>query len=236
MASAIALAEAVPDASLRPAGFAIERGEEVDLGAVADDLVAAGYERVDQVSERGQFAARGGILDVYPATEERAVRIELFGDEVESLRWFSTFTQRSLGDAERVELAPAAELAAEHRELAEVAAAEAREGGEPPDLADVVPIDSFHAPLDLVPESAAVVLAADDEIEPALRDHWEDVTTAMHAADAQRLYVEVAGPLAQARVARDHRHRPRGPRGLPRRPRRVPGAQLRARPRPRSRS
>ena len=40
---------------------------------------------------------------------ERAVRIELFGDEIESMRWFSTFTQRSLGDAERVELAPAAD-------------------------------------------------------------------------------------------------------------------------------
>jgi transcription-repair coupling factor (superfamily II helicase) len=146
VASAIALAEAVPDASLRPAGFAIERGEEVDLGALADDLAAAGYARVDQVTERGQFALRGGILDVYPATEERAVRVELFGDEIESLRWFSTFTQRSLGDTERVELAPAAELAAEHRELAEMAAAEAREGGEPPDLADVVPIDSFYAP------------------------------------------------------------------------------------------
>ena len=196
VASAIALAEAVPDASLRPAGFAIERGEEVDLGAVADDLAAAGYERVDQVTERGHFAARGGILDVYPATEERAVRIELFGDEVESLRWFSTFTQRSLGDADRVELAPAAELDLQHRELAEMAAAEAREGGEPPDLADVVPIESFGAPLDAVPESAAVLLAADDEIEPALRDHWEDVTTAMHDADARRLYVEVAEPLA----------------------------------------
>ena len=197
VASAIALAEAVPDASLRPAGFAIERGEELDLGAVADDLAAAGYERIDQVSERGQFALRGGILDVYPATEERAVRIELFGDEVESLRWFSTFTQRSLGDAERIELAPAAELAPEHRELAEVAAAEVREGGEVPDLADVVPIDSFQAPLELVPEGATVVLVGDDEIEPALRDHWEDVTTAMHADDAKRLYVEVAGPLAE---------------------------------------
>ena len=80
------------------------RGEEVDLGDVAELLVEAGYERVDQVEERGQFALRGGILDVFPATEERAVRLELFGDEIESLRWFSTFTQRSLGEAEAVEL------------------------------------------------------------------------------------------------------------------------------------
>jgi transcription-repair coupling factor (superfamily II helicase) len=196
VASAVALAEAVPDASLRPAGFALAKGEEIDLGAVADDLTAAGYERAEQVEERGQFAVRGGILDVYPATEERAVRVELFGDEVESMRWFSTFTQRSLGEAERVELAPAAELDADHRELAELAAAEAAEdGGEPTNLAELLPLDQFRAPLDLVPASAAVVLAAAEEVEPALRDHWEDVTTAMHSADAARLYVDVAEPL-----------------------------------------
>src|SRR5690348_7061303 len=140
VASAIALAEAVPDASLRPAGFALSLGEEVELDAVARDLVAAGYERVEQVEERGQFAIRGGILDAFPATEERAVRIELFGDEIDSMRWFSTFTQRSLGDAERVELAPAAELDLEHRELAELAAMEAAEAGdEPPTAAEVLP-------------------------------------------------------------------------------------------------
>ncbi|HZO06617.1 MAG TPA: CarD family transcriptional regulator, partial [Solirubrobacterales bacterium] len=201
VASATALAEAVPDASLRPAGFAIAKGEEVELGAVAEDLVAAGYERVEQVEERGQFAVRGGILDVYPATEERAVRIELFGDEVESMRWFSTFTQRSLGESERVELAPAAELDAEHRELAELAAMAAEEdGGEAPNLAEALPLDEFRAPLDLVPAEAAVLLAAAEEIEPALRDYWDDATTAMHANDAQHLYVDVAEPLA-ARAA-----------------------------------
>jgi transcription-repair coupling factor (superfamily II helicase) len=201
VASAVALAEAVPDASLRPAGFAIAKGEELELGAVADDLVAAGYERVEQVEERGQFAVRGGILDVFPATEERAVRIELFGDEVDSMRWFSTFTQRSLGEAERVELAPAAELDAEHRELAELAALEAaEEGGQPTNLAELLPLDRFMAPLDLVPAMATVVLAAAEEIEPALRDHWEDVTTAMHADDARHLYVDVAAPL-DARAA-----------------------------------
>src|SRR4030095_2215101 len=110
-------------------------------------LADAGYERTDQVEERGQFAIRGGILDAYPATEERAVRIELFGDEIESMRWFSTFTQRSLGDAERVELAPAAEMDVEHRELAELAAMEAaEEGKEAPSLAEVLPLEHFGAP------------------------------------------------------------------------------------------
>jgi transcription-repair coupling factor (superfamily II helicase) len=201
VASATALAEAVPDASLRPAGFAIELGEEIDLDSVAEDLVGAGYERVEQVEERGQFAVRGGILDVYPATEERAVRIELFGDEVESMRWFSTFTQRSLGEAQRVELAPAAEMDSEHRELAELAAMAAEEeGAESPSLAEVLPLEQFRAPLELVPERAAVILVGEEEIEPALRDHWEDATTAMHADDAQHLYVDVAKPLA-ARAA-----------------------------------
>src|SRR3954468_20581611 len=72
--SAVALAEKVPDPALRPHGFAIERGGLLDLDDVADELVACGYERVDQVEDRGQFAVRGDILDVYPATEERAVR------------------------------------------------------------------------------------------------------------------------------------------------------------------
>jgi transcription-repair coupling factor (superfamily II helicase) len=120
--SAVALSEKVPDPALRPHGFTLHVGELLDLDEAAADLVAAGYERVDQVEDRGQFAVRGGLLDVYPATEERAVRVDLFDDEIESLRWFSTFTQRSLGDAETVEIAPAAELAAEHRELAEIAA------------------------------------------------------------------------------------------------------------------
>jgi transcription-repair coupling factor (superfamily II helicase) len=197
VASATALAEAVPDASLRPAGFAIAAGEEIDLTQVARDLDGAGYERVEQVEERGQFAVRGGILDVYGATEERAVRIELFGDEIEAMRWFSTFTQRSLGDAERVELAPAAELDAEHREIAALAAMEAEEEGrEAPSLAEALPLEHFGAPLDLVPDAAAVILAAAEEIEPALRDHWDDATTAMHADDARHLYVDVAEPLA----------------------------------------
>ncbi len=203
VAGATALAEAVPEASLRPAGFSLEVGGEVDLPAVTGALAGAGYQRVEQVEERGQLAVRGGILDVFPATEERAVRIELFGDEIESMRWFSTFTQRSLGEAERVELAPAAELDVEHRELAELAAMEAEEQGrEAPSLAETLPLDRFGAPLDLVPGSAAVVLAGEEEIAPALSDHWDDATTAMHADDARHLYVDVAEPLlARAALA-----------------------------------
>jgi transcription-repair coupling factor (superfamily II helicase) len=75
--------------------------------------------------------------------------------------------------------------------------AAAEEGEQLANLAELLPLEHFGAPLDLVPDAAAVVLAAAEEIEPALRDHWEDATTAMHADDAQHLYVDVAGPLAE---------------------------------------
>src|SRR4051794_38433317 len=179
--SAVALSEKVPDPALRPHGFTLERGGLLDLEEAAEDLVAAGYERVEQVDDRGQFAVRGGLLDLFPATEDRAVRVDLWGDEIESLRWFSTFTQRSLGDAERVEVAPAAELAPEHRELAEIAALE--DAADRPDIAELLPVDDFRAFLDLVPEGAEVLVAAEEEVAPALADHWEDVTTAFHDSD-----------------------------------------------------
>ncbi len=192
--SAVALSEKVPDPALRPHGFTLRRGDLLDLEEAAADLVAAGYERVDQVDDRGQFAVRGGLLDVYPATEERAVRVDLFDDEIESLRWFSTFTQRSLGDTDAVEIAPAAELAAEHRELAEIAALGTPE--ERPDVAELLPVGDFRELLDLIPPEAELVLAAEEDTEPALRDHWDDVCAAFHDQDAHSLYVKPEGILA----------------------------------------
>ncbi|MFN8130027.1 MAG: transcription-repair coupling factor [Solirubrobacteraceae bacterium] len=188
VAGAAALSEKVPDPALRPHGFALAIGERVDLARLAGRLAGAGYERVDQVEDRGQFAVRGGLLDVYPATEERAVRIDLFGDEIESLRWFSTFTQRSLGESERVEIAPSAELDEDHRLAAELAALEADEDARP-DVAELLPVDDFHAILDLLPAGTAAVIAAEEEIGPALDDLWNDVTAAFHDQDAHHLYV-----------------------------------------------
>jgi transcription-repair coupling factor (superfamily II helicase) len=182
VASAIALAEKVPDPSLRPETLALHVGESVDLDDVTLLLADAGYDRVDQVEERGQFAVRGGILDVYPATEDQAIRVELFGDEIESMRRFSVFTQRSLGEAERVELAPAAELSAEHRGQVEPS--------------------HFLSALDLIPAEALVVTAAAQEIPGALHDFWEDVTAAVYEADIRPFYVDVAEPLqARARLS-----------------------------------
>jgi transcription-repair coupling factor (superfamily II helicase) len=196
--SAVALSEKIPDPALRPRSFTLRRGELLDLDECAGELVAAGYERVDQVEERGQFAVRGGILDVFGATQERAARVELFDVEIESLRWFSTFTQRSLGDVDEVEVAPAAELAADLRELAEIAALE--DEGERPDVAELLPVERFGALLDLLGDDAELVIAAQEELGPALEDHWSDVCVAFHDAEAHQLYVnpqELDGVLRQ---------------------------------------
>jgi transcription-repair coupling factor (superfamily II helicase) len=207
--SAVALSEKVPDPALRPHSFTLRVGELLDLDECATELVTAGYERVEQVEERGQFAVRGGILDVFPATEERAVRVDMFDVEIESLRWFSTFTQRSLGDVREVEIAPAAELAAEHRELAEIAALEYRstpgrspskktpDGAQPqdisypdrPDIAELLPVERFGALLDLLGADTELLVAAEEELGPALEDHWGDVSAAFHDEDAHHLYV-----------------------------------------------
>jgi transcription-repair coupling factor (superfamily II helicase) len=184
--SATALSEKVPDPSLRPHGFTLDKGSTIDVSETLDRLVACGYERVDQVEERGQFAVRGDIIDIFPATEERAVRLELFDIEIERLTWFSTFTQRSLEDAERVEIEPAAELAPEHRELAEIAAESGEE--DRPDIADVLPVDRFRELLDLIPEETQIVVAAEEEIGPSLADWWKDVCTSFHDEDAHQLY------------------------------------------------
>jgi transcription-repair coupling factor (superfamily II helicase) len=194
--SAVALSEKVPDPQLRPHSFTLRVGELLDLDECAVDLVGAGYERVDQVQERGQFAMRGGLLDVFPATEEHAVRVDMFDIEIESLRWFSTFTQRSLGDIAEVEIAPAAELAPEHRELAEIAAAtgafktgEGDESDGRPDIAELLPVERFGALLELIGEGTELIVAAEEELAPALGDHWTDVCAAFADEDAHHLYV-----------------------------------------------
>jgi transcription-repair coupling factor (superfamily II helicase) len=206
--SAVALSEKVPDPALRPHSFTLRVGELLDLDECAAQLVGAGYERTDQVEERGQFALRGGLLDVFPATEERAVRVDMFDVEIESLRWFSTFTQRSLGEVEEVEIAPAAELAVEHRELAEIAAATGAfspadgQAGERPDIAELLPVERFGALLDLVGEDAELMVAAEEEIAPTLSDHWSDVCAAFGDEDAHHLYVspEAIDATLQART------------------------------------
>lgn len=85
------------------------RGHELDH--VVEQLVERAYSRVDMVSRRGEFAVRGGILDVFPAISEHPFRVEFFGDEVDQIRAFSVADQRSLpGEVAGVDLPPSREL------------------------------------------------------------------------------------------------------------------------------
>ena len=88
----------------------IENDSTLHLEEMQSRLVALGYDREVQIEAPGQFAVRGGILDVYPLTEELPIRIELWGDEVDSIRTFDVETQRSIENLEEVSICPAVEF------------------------------------------------------------------------------------------------------------------------------
>jgi transcription-repair coupling factor (superfamily II helicase) len=108
-ASARALAEGLPSSGDRPEPVELRPGLEVGVEELSERLALAGYERVERVDDRGQFAVRGGLVDVFPTTGREPFRIEFFGDEIESVRAFSPFTQRALHPVSEAALYPAAE-------------------------------------------------------------------------------------------------------------------------------
>jgi transcription-repair coupling factor (superfamily II helicase) len=112
-ASAAALAEGMPPPAARPEPLRLAVGVELGLDAVSEALALAGYERVERADERGRFAVRGGLLDVFPATGREPLRVDFFGDEIESIRAFSPFTQRALHPVAEAVVYPAAERRAD---------------------------------------------------------------------------------------------------------------------------
>ncbi|MGH3469421.1 MAG: transcription-repair coupling factor, partial [Thermocrispum sp.] len=107
-------------------------GSEHDFGGLATRLVELAYSRVDMVEKRGEFAVRGGILDVFPPTAPHPYRVEFWGDEVSEIRMFAVADQRSLPETvERVYAPPCRELLLTP-EVRERAAALRREDGAPP--------------------------------------------------------------------------------------------------------
>jgi transcription-repair coupling factor (superfamily II helicase) len=85
-------------------------GDEVDFGSIAGELAALGYQRTERVEARGEFAIRGGIVDVFPAQADHPVRLDFWGDNVEEIREFSVATQRSMDARSEVEAYPAREV------------------------------------------------------------------------------------------------------------------------------
>ncbi len=156
-----------------------------ELTDIVADLVAAGYARADLVEQRGDFAVRGGILDVFPPTEEHPLRVEFWGDEVEEIRYFTVADQRSVELAEHGLWAPpcrellltddvqarAAKLLGEHPELGElldpISRGEAVEGMEA--LAPVL-VDRLQLVLHDLPAGTHVVLVDPERIRTRAAD------------------------------------------------------------------
>jgi transcription-repair coupling factor (superfamily II helicase) len=164
---------------------ALRQGQEADLEEVVDALAAAAYSRVELVDKRGEFAVRGGILDVFPPTEEHPLRVEFWGDEVEEIRYFKVADQRSLEVAEHGLWAPpcrellitedvkarAAALAEEHPELQEmlgkIAEGIAVDGME--SLAPVL-VDEMELLLDVLPQGSMTVVCDPERVRTRAAD------------------------------------------------------------------
>ncbi|MDX3225990.1 transcription-repair coupling factor [Streptomyces sp. ME19-01-6] len=163
----------------------LRSGQSADLGEIVDGLAAAAYARVELVEKRGEFAVRGGILDVFPPTEEHPLRIEFWGDDVEEIRYFKVADQRSLEVAEHgLWAAPcrelllteevrerAAALAEDHPELGEllgkIAEGIAVEGME--SLAPVL-VDDMELLLDVLPAGSMAVVCDPERVRTRAAD------------------------------------------------------------------
>ena len=170
-------------ADLRP--VRVHAGDDIALDDLVERLAAAAYTRVDLVERRGEFAVRGGIVDVFPPTDEHPLRLDFWGDSVEEIRWFKVADQRSLEPAEHGLWAPpcrelllsddvrsrAAVLAKEHPELADlfekIAAGVAVEGME--SLAPVL-VDELELLVDLLPEGTHVLVCDPERVRARAHD------------------------------------------------------------------
>ncbi|HYJ66454.1 MAG TPA: transcription-repair coupling factor [Nocardioidaceae bacterium] len=159
-------------------------GVDADMDDVVERLAAAAYHRVDLVERRGEFAVRGGIVDVFPPTEEHPIRVDFWGDAVEEIRSFAVADQRSLDVVDRLWAPPCRELlltdgvrararalAAEHPELAELfgrlAEGHAIEGME--SLAPAL-VDEMEMLTDLLPDKAAVLVCDPERVRARAHD------------------------------------------------------------------
>ncbi|MEV7778942.1 transcription-repair coupling factor [Kitasatospora sp. NPDC088351] len=182
-------------AELEP--VAVRRGESHDLEEVARRLSAAAYARVELVEKRGEFAVRGGILDVFPPTEEHPLRVEFWGDDVEEIRYFKVADQRSLEIADFGLWAPpcrellltdevrtrAAALAVEHPGLAEIldriAEGIAVEGME--SLAPVL-VDDMELLMDVLPLGSVAVVCDPERVRTRAADLVATSQEFLHAS------------------------------------------------------
>ncbi|CEK19727.1 transcription-repair coupling factor [Chthonomonas calidirosea] len=113
------LRRTIPPAYLQQESLRLEAETEVDLDTILHRLVKLGYLPTLTVTQPGEFSRRGGILDIYPSTAEAPIRIELFGDTIDSIRAFDVTTQRSIRREAWAEIAPAREAVLEPQRIVE---------------------------------------------------------------------------------------------------------------------
>ncbi len=104
----------LPPSILEPAFISLTHGDTIDRDVVATRLIELGYVREQMVEGSGQFSVRGGVLDVFPAGAQDPVRVELFGDEIDSIRHFDPTSQRSFDSVETITILPAREVLLSH--------------------------------------------------------------------------------------------------------------------------
>jgi len=107
--SASLLQRLPPKAAVLDAGYSARVGDSVDMAELERYFAINGYHRASTVSERGEFAVRGGVIDVFPPGAEEPVRLDLFGDTLEAIRGFDRESQRSTKKLARVDLLPVSE-------------------------------------------------------------------------------------------------------------------------------
>ena len=178
-------------------------GRGYDLEAVARRLVELAYLRVDMVSRRGEFAVRGGILDVFPPVADHPYRVEFFGDEVDQIRAFSVADQRSLpGEVSAVTLLPARELLLTPEVRDRAAALHAKFPGLRTMLekmSEGIPVEGMES---LLPAVADGIVPLVDYLPRgtavALIDPERAVTRAMTLGETNREFLEAAWSAATA--------------------------------------
>ncbi|MDO5675979.1 MAG: transcription-repair coupling factor [Propionibacteriaceae bacterium] len=163
-------------ADMAPVRMAV--GETYELSQLLADLSGAAYNRVDMVERRGEFAVRGGIVDVFPPTEDHPVRVDFFGDEIDEIRFFTVGDQRSTGDTTSSIIAPpcrelllttavqrrAKALAAAHPELGDMLT-RIGEGQAVEGMEALIPalVDGLELLVDVLPKGS-LILAASPEL------------------------------------------------------------------------
>ncbi|MDE7389997.1 MAG: transcription-repair coupling factor, partial [Lachnospiraceae bacterium] len=100
----------IPPKDLKRSSVLLKVGLTAEIGEITELLEASGYERCDQVEGEGQYAVRGGILDLYMPDEKAPVRVEFWGDEIDTINYFDTITQRRTDYVEEVFITPSTEL------------------------------------------------------------------------------------------------------------------------------